>query len=190
MDAGGAVLSIQSATVDLPESELEMLWSASSLERLARSYWSYLTRITVGLIRVIYTPTGRDVVLLFRPFRLLTFSTPDYQLADDGGSVTWRIAGGILVSRPNEGQLKITVQRIDSKVAGQSEQHAAVRVDVEVRNFYPAIAARISNHLYSWTQSKIHVLVTYGFLRHLAKGKLAESVTGRFAEQGTTEPKS
>ncbi|MCX6389607.1 MAG: hypothetical protein NT122_03075, partial [Solirubrobacterales bacterium] len=42
MDAGGAVLSIQSATVDLPESELEMLWSASSLERLARSYWSYL----------------------------------------------------------------------------------------------------------------------------------------------------
>ncbi|MCW2992161.1 MAG: hypothetical protein JWM73_2755, partial [Solirubrobacterales bacterium] len=35
--------------------------------------------------------------------------------------------------------------------------------------------------LYTNTQSRIHVLVTHGFLRSLARLKLAESRVGRFA---------
>jgi hypothetical protein len=36
--------------------------------------------------------------------------------------------------------------------------------------------------VYSHTQSKIHVLVTHGFLRSLARLELEESAVGRFAD--------
>ena len=52
MDKGGAVRSIQAANVDLPDAELERLWNPMHLERLARTYWKYLSRVTLGLIRV------------------------------------------------------------------------------------------------------------------------------------------
>ena len=54
-------------------------------------------------------------------------------------------------------------------------------VEVEVANFYPAIASTISRWLYENTQSRIHVLVTHGFLRGLARLELAESRAKRFA---------
>ena len=184
MDTDGAVVSIQSATVALSGAQLASLWSAANLERLARTYWRYLTRVTLGLIRVVYTPEGREVVLIARPLTLLSFHLPDYDLGDEAGRVTWRIAGGLLVARPDEGLLAIGVRRIDQAagINGDNVTASSVRVDVEVRNFYPAIAARISDHLYRWTQSKIHVIVTYAFLKSLARNDLAESVTGRFSE--------
>ncbi len=52
MDRAGAVRSIQAANVDMPEAELDRLWSARNLENLARTYWKYLSRISLGLIRV------------------------------------------------------------------------------------------------------------------------------------------
>lgn len=173
MDGAGAVTSIQSATVRLQPGVLGTIWNEHWLERLARTYWRWLGRVTLHLIRVIYRPDGRDVVLLARPLRLLTFGTPSYELSDASGSVTWPIEAGLLVARKGEGQLRITVERIPDD---------SIRVDVEVLNFYPAIASRISDHLYRWTQSKIHVLVTWGFLRSLARGDLAESKAGRFAD--------
>ncbi len=50
-------------------------------------------------------------------------------------------------------------------------------------NFYPAISS-LSLRLYNATQSRIHVFVTYGFLRSLARLDLAESRVGRMAEMG------
>ena len=44
MDASGAVRSIQAANVDMPEDELLALWQPVNLERLARTYWKYLSR--------------------------------------------------------------------------------------------------------------------------------------------------
>jgi hypothetical protein len=52
IDRGGAVRSIQAANVDVPQAELDELWDPMHLERLARTYWSYLSRVTLGLIRV------------------------------------------------------------------------------------------------------------------------------------------
>ena len=43
MDASGAVRSIQAANVDMPEDELLALWKPVNLERLARTYWKYLS---------------------------------------------------------------------------------------------------------------------------------------------------
>ena len=69
MDDQGAVRSIQAADLTMPAGELDAIWSPMHLERLARTYWKYLSRVTLGLIRVDYTPTERAVVLHRPPVR-------------------------------------------------------------------------------------------------------------------------
>ena len=59
-----------------------------------------------------------------------------------------------------------------------------LHVEVEVANYYPAIASAFTQWVYAVTQSRIHVLVTYGFLRSVAKLDLEESRIGRFADIG------
>ena len=85
MDARGGVRSIQAATVTLPERRLDELWTPMHLERLARTYWRFLSRATLGLIRVEYAEGERRVVFLRRPLVLLRFGAPDYELRGDRG---------------------------------------------------------------------------------------------------------
>ena len=47
----GAVSSIQRAEIELADGTLAELWQAENLERLARAYWRYLNRISLGLLR-------------------------------------------------------------------------------------------------------------------------------------------
>jgi hypothetical protein len=181
MDREGAVRSIQAANVDMPQAELDRLWSPRNLENLARTYWKYLSRISLGLIRVAYSDTERAVVLIARPFVLLRFHAPDYELSATRGVVRWRIRDGLLVAqegREADGYLEIDVQRC----AGEAPGRARVHVEVEIASFYPAIAFRIARWFYANTQSRIHVLVTHGFLRSLARLDLEESAVGRFVE--------
>ena len=63
---------------------------------------------------------------------------------------------------------------------GDSADQAKLRIEVEVANFYPAIASGLSEPVYEATQSNIHVLVTHAFLRSLAKLELDESKVRRF----------
>src|SRR3954471_9059384 len=180
IDDNGAVRSIQGADVTLPAAELEKLWSPTNLERLARTYWRFLTRCTLGFIRVKYTERERFVCLLFRPFVLLSFQAPEYEMDANRGVVRWRIESGVLVSaqgRGGNGYLEIRVERCDGPLPGEARLHA----DVEVANFYPALASSLSRWIYTNTQSRIHVLVTYGFLRSLATLDLAESKVRHFA---------
>jgi hypothetical protein len=180
MDERGAVRSVQAADITLPAEALEELWSPMYLERLARTYWRYLTRLTLGLIRVIYEEDGRAVVFLTKPFVLLRFHAPEYEMDARCGRVRWRIASGVLVSRSahgGDGYLQIEVRRCDPV----DERTARVHVEVEVANFYPALARSVARWFYSATQSRIHVLVTHGFLRSLARLDLAESAVGRWA---------
>ena len=177
MGTDGAVRSVQAANVHMPEHQLDELWNPTNLERLARTYWKFLSKVTLGLIRVVYTPTDRFVVLLFRPFVLLRFHAPDYELAKDRGIVRWRIKRGLLVAQRDHGHLEIDVRRLPSDRPG----YGMVHVEVEVANFYPMLARRFTRFVYTNTQSRIHVLVTHGFLRSLAKLELEESAVGRFA---------
>ena len=177
MDSRGAVRSIQAAYVDMPASELDAIWTPEHLERLARTYWKYLSRVTLGLIRVVYTQDERVVVLLRRPFVLLRFGAPQYELSGDRGIVRWYIQDGLLVARRDQGFLEIDVRRMLS----DRPDHRRVHVEVEVSNFYPAIAHFIARWFYAQTQSRIHVLVTHGFLKSLAKLELEESAVGRFS---------
>jgi hypothetical protein len=186
----GSVTSKQVADVTLPRSELERIWNPEYLERLARTYWLFLTKISLGLLKVVYSPFSREVVLLRRPFRLLTFRGPRYRAEADRGSVTWPSDRGILVA-PNgrgKGFLRITVERPSEQPAGDE---VTLRVSSEVANFYPAIAAgwlprriaRIGSFLYRVTQLRIHVIVTNAFLRSLARLDLAPSVVGALRAQ-------
>ena len=179
-DASGAVRSIQSADVTLPAGDLDRLWSPMYLERLARTYWRFLTRVTLGMIRVKYTDRERFVCLLFRPFVLLRFQAPEYEMNATRGIVRWRIESGVLVSargRGGNGYLEIDVERYADADPGRARVH----LEVEVANFYPAIAHSISRWVYENTQSRMHVIVTKGFLRSLARLDLAPSKVGRLA---------
>jgi len=177
MDSGGSVRSIQAANVTMPAGELDALWTPMYLERLARTYWKFLSRVSLGLIRVEYTDTERRVVLLRRPFVLLRFAAPEYEISDGRGIVRWRIRDGVLVAKRDQGYLEIDVREGEADRPGYDQAH----VEVEVANFYPAIATRVARWVYKVTQSRIHVLVTHGFLRSLARRELERSAVGRFA---------
>jgi len=180
MDEHGAVRSTQAADISMPVQALEALWNPMHLERLARTYWSYLSKVTLGLIRVVYTETERMVVLIARPIVLLRFRAPDYALDSDRGIVRWRIRDGLLVAsegHEGDGYLEIDVRRLPPDEPGRAKVH----VEVEIASFYPAIALRIARWFYTQTQSRIHVLVTHGFLKSLADLELEESAVGRFA---------
>jgi hypothetical protein len=176
----GAVRSVQAAEITLDSALLSRLWTPENLENLARTYWLFLTRVTLGLIRVIYGADDRRVVLVARPFTLVRFDPPDYLIEPDHGKVTWRIRDGLLVARSGRrcGFLAVDVRRLD---AGAPDRPGRVRIEVEVANFYPSIAANFSTPVYEVTQSAIHVLVTHAYLRSLARLELAKSPIGRLA---------
>jgi hypothetical protein len=103
------------------------------------------------------------------------------------GIVRWRIEKGLLVApagRGGNGYLEIDVRLLTCDLPGK----ARINVEVEVANFYPMIASRLGRFLYTNTQSRIHVIVTFGFLRRLARRDLDESVTGRFRVSPDGQP--
>lgn len=179
IDPDGAVHSVQSAEVTLPQAEFGRLWTPANLENLGRTYWRFLGRFTLGLIRVDYTEHDRSVVLLTRPLVLLRLAAPEYELEAGRGRISWRIIDGLLVSRSRgeSGWLAVNVRSVEPKA-----DPATLSVDVEVANFYPAIASRLSTNVYEATQAFVHVLVTHAFLRSLATLELAESKVGKLRD--------
>ena len=183
VSAAGGVATVQCADITLPRDELESVWSPEYLERLARTYWLWMGRISLGLLRVLYTHDGREVVLLRRPFVLLRFFAPEYDVDSRGGTVTWRINRGLLVApegRNGEGYLRMSVER-------RSEDPEAgtitARITSSVANFYPMLRgwgwfSSVGRFIYRYTQLQIHILVTNAFLRSLANLDLAPSVVG------------
>jgi len=176
----GAVRSVQTADLVLDEATLRELWTPEHLERLARTYWRFLARVTLGLVHVHYSEGERSVVLVAPPLRLLTFQAPEYEMDSARGVVRWRIARGLLVSRrygrSGQGYLQIEVVRHPEG----SPRLVRLHVVVEVANFYPSIASKLGRRLYNATQSRIHVIVTQRFLRSLASLEFAKSRVGRF----------
>ena len=86
----------------------------------------------------------------------------------------------MLVAPPGvdaDGYLEIDVER---HTTDDPDRRAARRG--RGRQLYPRIASTFTQWAYAVTQSRIHVLVTYGFLRSVAKLDLAPSKVGRFEE--------
>ncbi|MBV9197875.1 MAG: hypothetical protein JO168_27375 [Solirubrobacterales bacterium] len=182
----GAVRSVQSAELTVDAADLEWLLSPESVENLARTYWRFLSRVTLGFIRVIYGENERRVVLLARPLTLLRFEAPEYVFEPGHGNVCWRIRDGLLVARAGRGCgfLALDVRHLGEEPGGRER----LRIEVSVANFYPAIAAGFSTPVYEATQSAVHVLVTHAYLRSLASLHLAKSKVGRFATSRPDAP--
>jgi hypothetical protein len=182
----GAVRSVQSAKLTVANDDLERIWTPANLENLARTYWRFLSRVTLNLIRVRYTADSRSVVLLTKPFTLLRFDAPEYTIEDDHGSVRWRVRDGLLVARTGRGCgfLALDVRREPPRNDGYRD----LLIEVEVANFYPSIAVGFSMPVYEMTQSAVHVLVTHAFLRSLAKLDLARSKIGLLADPIEVQP--
>jgi hypothetical protein len=181
-EPGGPVTSKQEAEITLPRDELDRIWSPEYLERLARTYWRWLSKISLGLLRIVYAPESRRIVLLTPPLTLLRFHAPEYETEANCGTVTWRIDRGLLVAPPGRGNgwLRITVTRPDEAEGDE----ITARVSSEVANFYPALGGwgwfgKIGARIYRYTQLRIHVLVTNGFLRSLARLDLVPSKVGQ-----------
>src|SRR3954454_18562483 len=140
MDEAGGGRALPAGGLVMPLEQADALWSPRQLENLARTYWRFLTRVTLGFIRVKYTERERFVCLLFRPFVLLRFQAPEYEMNATRGIVRWRIESGVLVSARGQGgngYLEIDVERFP----GKTPDEARVHLEVEVANFYPAIAS-------------------------------------------------
>lgn len=184
----GAVSSVQEAEVTMPRTLVDELWKPEYLERLARSYWRWLSYVTLGLIRVVYTKDSRSAVLLTRRLPLLRFRAPEYETERDLGCVTWPIERGLLVAaegRDGKGFLRIRVSRRDPDGVTENQ---TLDIRVEVRNFYPWLRgsgrfARLGAWLYGRTQLRIHVLVCNGFLRSLGRLDLPPSRVGDLAAE-------
>ena len=183
----GSVTTLQAAEVTLPRSELERIWNAEYLERLAATYWRFLTRISLGLLRVLYTETSREIALIGRPLVLLRFLAPEYEMTENRGTVTWRIDRGVLVQPAGRGKgyLRISVERPEGELGNGGDETTGL-VTSEVANFYPLVAgwgwfSRIGRHVYRVTQLRIHVIITHAFLRSLARLDLVKSRVGAFA---------
>ena len=181
MDEDGAVRSIQAADVTLPERGARPLWNADApraprahllevpLARHPRAHPRHL-----HATRSARSCCSRGRSCCCASTRRSTSSTRDR------GVVRWRIRDGLLVAK--RGREATATSRSTSGAARRPPGRARVHVEVEIASFYPAIATWIARWFYPQTQSRIHVLVTHGFLRSLARLELEESAVGRFAE--------
>ena len=73
----GAVSAAQEAQLSLPREVLEGSWRPDQLERLAALLLRFLGRISLGLLRVVYGPDSRTVVLLFPALRCSGSGSPN-----------------------------------------------------------------------------------------------------------------
>jgi hypothetical protein len=175
----GAVGSVQEAEIVVERDFLERIWNPDSLELLARGYWAFLRRMTLGIIRVVYAHDSRTVTA-FGFIPLLRFGTPRYETEGARGQVTWPIDRGLLVAREGrgEGHLRVSVRRCDRDGVDDDSDaeldHVRIIARVEVENFYPGLRGRgrfasIGAWFYAQTQLRIHVIVCNAYLLSLAK---------------------
>ena len=180
----GSIGSKQAAQVSLPREELDRVWSAEYLERLAAHLLALPHPLLAGpAARGLHRGRARGRVLLRKPFVLLRFRKPEYEILPNGGVVSWPIEKGLLVapSGRGKGYLRLTVERLPDDGAPEGEARATI--SSEVVNFYPLIAgwgwfSRVGRIIYNETQLRIHVVVTHAFLRSLANLDLVESSVG------------
>jgi hypothetical protein len=179
----GSVTTRQEAVVTVPRDALDKLWTPENLENLARTYWAFLIRISLGLLTIRYGPDSREIVA-FGFIVLLRFHKPEYETSSNRGCVTWRINKGFLVAPGgrNKGHLRICVERPD-ELNGNDE--VPVQVSSEVGAFVPMLTfpglrslSGFGRWLYKQTQLRVHVIVTHAFLRSLGNLELEQSQVG------------
>jgi hypothetical protein len=190
--ADGSVTTRQEAELVVPREALDRLWTVENLENLARTYWAFLIRSSLGLLKIRYGPDSREIVALGF-IVLLRFHRPDYEADANRGCVTWRINEGFLVAPGgrNKGHLCICVERPPDM---DDDGEVPVTVTSEVGAFVPMLTfpglralSGVGRWLYRQTQLRIHVIVTHAFLRSLSNLELEQSQVGSLRVQPPAE---
>ena len=177
----------QSALVTVKDDLFEQLWTPSTLELLARAYWSFIRRRSFGLIRMGSGPNSRSVNLVSKRIPLLRFHEPEFESGADHGWVKWPIDRGLLVAAEGQGHGYLKIEAHLDPERSTRPGYQAMTVTSEVVNFYPWLRgsgwfARLGTWLYSQTQLRIHLWVTRGYMRSLAD--LPASVIRQGADPG------
>jgi hypothetical protein len=189
----GSVSTRQEAEVTVPRETLDRLWTSENLENLARTYWAFLMRMSLGVLKIRYGQDSREIVA-FGHIVLLRFHKPEYETGSERGCVTWRINKGFLVAPGgrNKGHLQICVER-PADVNGDDE--VTVHVSSEVGAFVPMLTfpglrslSGFGRWLYKQTQLRIHVIVTHAFLKSLGNLELESSHVGSLRIAPPAEP--
>ena len=123
------------------------------------------------------------MVLLAPPLRLLTFQAPEYEMdaSPRARALADRArAAGLQAGPRRRRHLQIEVRRQpgDGRPRPAPACTSRSRWPTSTPRSPPALSLRV----YNATQSRIHVIVTYGFLRSLARLDLAESRVGSLAD--------
>jgi len=179
----GSVTTRQEAEVTIPRALLDRLWTPENLENLARTYWAFLMRVSMGTLKIRYGADCREIVA-FGFIVLLRFHTPEYETSGTRGCVTWRINKGFLVAPGgrNKGHLRICVERPADE---NGADEVSVCVSSEVGAFVPTLSfpglravTGFGRWFYRQTQLRAHVIVTHAFLRSLGNLELEQSQVG------------
>jgi len=167
----GGVTCEQTAVITVDQETFEQIWTPSTLELLARTYWRFIRKRSLGAIRVVYRPGSQTVVLFSRRIPLLRFDSPTFHTGGEGAYVEWPIDKGLLVARAgrDQGFLRIAVKNEGGSDGGSRQR---LEVSSTVSNFYPWLRgsgwfARVGTWIYSQTQLRSHIWITKGFLRSL-----------------------
>ena len=107
--------------------------------------------------------------LLAAPFVLLRFRAPEYEMDDDRGIVRWRIRDGLLVARA-AARATATWRSTCAAATATTPGYAPGRTSRSRSRTSTRRSRRaVARWFYTNTQSRIHVIVTHGFLRSLAR---------------------
>ena len=164
---------------DAPGGALDEIWTPMHLERLARTYWRFLTRCTLGLVRValhrgraLRRAADAPVRAAALPARPSTRWTRRAASCAGGSSAA--------CSSPRPGATATATCEIDVRAPARRRRRAAVTSPSRSRSRTSTrrSRSRLGRLVYTHTQSRIHVIVTHGFLRSLARLDLAESRVG------------
>ena len=190
----GAVRSTQSARLAMAPEDFERLWARPNLENLGATYWHFLTYVTLGIVRILYSDEDRRITLLGIPaLTLLRFDPPDFDFAPDCAKISWKIKDGLLVAGRGraQGGLALEARREEEEIRDGADDAADDRVEltveVEVTNFYPSIASWLGDFVYRNTQAFIHAMVGNAFLRSLGTLELRQSRVGRLLAAATND---
>ena len=147
---------------------------------MARAYWAFLRRMSLGIIRVHYEATSRTVTAFGR-IPLLRFGAPQYETEE--GLRPGHLADRSRPARRARGPRQGRAARLDPALRPRRRRRRRRRApgtevrliaQVEVENFYPGIRgrgrfARFGAWFYAQTQLRIHVIVCNAYLRSLPR---------------------
>ena len=163
---------------DARASELEEIWTPMYLERLARTYWRYLSRVTLGLIRVDYTDASAASCCCAARSCCCASTRPSTRSTRDRGIVRWRIARRRCSSPARARRRRLPGDRRPPLPGGRARARRRIHVEVEVANFYPAIAD-LARALVLRAHAVAHPRARHPRLPALARAARPRGVGGR-----------